>query len=121
MTTFFTSHATRNAIDAEPDHRPERDVAERVLIEPLGQRDREHVDDATETLVRVLVHLDTDIGGDPDDVCALAMLLGWPDVEIVGHHDDTRGGGAARGLRARGAAACGASRTSPSPRARSTR
>jgi hypothetical protein len=27
----------------------------------------------------VLVHLDTDIGGDPDDVCALAMLLGWPD------------------------------------------
>ena len=32
----------------------------------------------------MLVHLDTDIGGDPDDVCALAMLLGWPDVEIVG-------------------------------------
>jgi len=32
----------------------------------------------------VLVHLDTDIGGDPDDVCALAMLLGWPDVEIAG-------------------------------------
>jgi purine nucleosidase len=32
----------------------------------------------------VLVHLDTDIGGDPDDVCALAMLLGWPDVEITG-------------------------------------
>lgn len=32
----------------------------------------------------MLVHLDTDIGGDPDDVCALAMLLGWPDVEITG-------------------------------------
>jgi inosine-uridine nucleoside N-ribohydrolase len=32
----------------------------------------------------VLVHLDTDIGGDPDDVCALAMLLGWPGVEIIG-------------------------------------
>ncbi len=32
----------------------------------------------------MLVHLDTDIGGDPDDVCALAMLLGWPDVEIAG-------------------------------------
>jgi inosine-uridine nucleoside N-ribohydrolase len=32
----------------------------------------------------VLVHLDTDLGGDPDDVCALAMLLGWPAVEIAG-------------------------------------
>jgi inosine-uridine nucleoside N-ribohydrolase len=30
------------------------------------------------------VHIDTDFGGDPDDACALAMLLGWPDVEIVG-------------------------------------
>lgn len=30
------------------------------------------------------VHLDTDLGGDPDDACALVMLLGWPDVEIVG-------------------------------------
>jgi len=30
------------------------------------------------------VHLDTDFGGDPDDACALTMLLGWPDVEIVG-------------------------------------
>ncbi len=25
-----------------------------------------------------LVHLDTDLGGDPDDVAALALLLGWP-------------------------------------------
>ncbi|HMM41653.1 MAG TPA: nucleoside hydrolase [Thermomicrobiales bacterium] len=32
----------------------------------------------------MLVHLDTDLGGDPDDVCALAMLLGWPGVEITG-------------------------------------
>jgi purine nucleosidase len=32
----------------------------------------------------VRVHLDTDLGGDPDDACALAMLLGWPDVEVVG-------------------------------------
>jgi inosine-uridine nucleoside N-ribohydrolase len=31
----------------------------------------------------VQVHLDTDFGGDPDDACALAMLLGWPGVEIV--------------------------------------
>jgi purine nucleosidase len=32
----------------------------------------------------VRVHLDTDLGSDTDDACALAMLLGWPDVEIVG-------------------------------------
>ncbi len=30
------------------------------------------------------VHLDTDIGGDIDDMCALAMLLKWPDLEITG-------------------------------------
>lgn len=29
------------------------------------------------------VHLDTDFAGDPDDACALAMLLGWPDLEIT--------------------------------------
>ena len=32
----------------------------------------------------MLVHLDTDLGGDPDDACALAMLLGWPGVELTG-------------------------------------
>ncbi|GMR18930.1 MAG: hypothetical protein BMS9Abin34_052 [Patescibacteria group bacterium] len=32
----------------------------------------------------VKVHLDTDLGGDPDDLCALALLLRWPDVEITG-------------------------------------
>jgi purine nucleosidase len=32
----------------------------------------------------VRVHLDTDIGGDPDDACALAMLLGWPGLDLVG-------------------------------------
>ncbi|MDQ4099786.1 MAG: nucleoside hydrolase [Chloroflexota bacterium] len=32
----------------------------------------------------MLIHLDTDFGGDTDDACALAMLLGWPEVEIVG-------------------------------------
>jgi len=31
----------------------------------------------------VRIHLDTDIGGDPDDACALAMLLGWPGVEVT--------------------------------------
>jgi inosine-uridine nucleoside N-ribohydrolase len=32
----------------------------------------------------VKVHLDTDFAGDTDDAAALAMLLGWPDVELVG-------------------------------------
>lgn len=30
------------------------------------------------------VHVDTDLGGDTDDLCALAYLLGRPDVELVG-------------------------------------
>jgi purine nucleosidase len=30
------------------------------------------------------VHLDTDFGGDTDDACALAYLLGCPDVELTG-------------------------------------
>jgi purine nucleosidase len=30
------------------------------------------------------IHLDTDIGGDMDDLCALAILLKWPDLEITG-------------------------------------
>jgi purine nucleosidase len=30
------------------------------------------------------IHLDTDIGGDTDDLCALALLLGLPDVELTG-------------------------------------
>lgn len=30
------------------------------------------------------MHLDTDLGGDTDDACALAMLLGWPGVEVAG-------------------------------------
>jgi purine nucleosidase len=32
----------------------------------------------------VRIHLDTDAGSDTDDLCALAMLLGWPDVEVAG-------------------------------------
>ena len=31
-----------------------------------------------------ILHLDTDLGGDPDDVCALALLLGLDDVGLVG-------------------------------------
>jgi purine nucleosidase len=30
------------------------------------------------------IHLDTDLGGDTDDACALAMLLGRPEAEITG-------------------------------------
>jgi inosine-uridine nucleoside N-ribohydrolase len=45
----------------------------------------------------VRIHLDTDIGGDTDDACALAMLLGMPDVELVGvttvHDPDDRRAG----------------------------
>jgi len=32
----------------------------------------------------VRVHLDTDFAGNPDDACAVAMVLGWPEVEITG-------------------------------------
>jgi len=32
----------------------------------------------------VKLHLDTDLGGDIDDLCALALLLTWPGVEITG-------------------------------------
>src|ERR1700749_4780819 len=30
------------------------------------------------------LHIDTDIGGDIDDLCALALALRWPNVELVG-------------------------------------
>jgi inosine-uridine nucleoside N-ribohydrolase len=30
------------------------------------------------------IHLDTDLGGDIDDLCALAMLLRWIDLELTG-------------------------------------
>jgi len=32
----------------------------------------------------VKIHLDTDLGGDIDDLCALAMLLNWPGIELIG-------------------------------------
>jgi purine nucleosidase len=32
----------------------------------------------------IKIHLDTDLGGDIDDLCALAMLLRRPEVEVVG-------------------------------------
>jgi purine nucleosidase len=30
------------------------------------------------------IHLDTDLGSDIDDLCALAILLRWPGVELTG-------------------------------------
>jgi purine nucleosidase len=30
------------------------------------------------------LHLDTDLGGDIDDLCALAMVLNWPQVRLLG-------------------------------------
>lgn len=43
------------------------------------------------------LHIDTDLGGDIDDLCALAMVLNWPDVELlavttVGEHQGKRAG-----------------------------
>src|SRR5579862_4480746 len=32
----------------------------------------------------VKIHLDTDLGGDLDDLCALALLLRWPEIELTG-------------------------------------
>jgi inosine-uridine nucleoside N-ribohydrolase len=32
----------------------------------------------------VRLHVDTDIGGDIDDLCALALVLKWPGAELVG-------------------------------------
>ena len=39
------------------------------------------------------IHLDTDLGSDTDDLCALAMLLGWEDVDLVGITTNTDPGG----------------------------
>jgi purine nucleosidase len=41
----------------------------------------------------VRLHLDTDIGSDMDDLCALAMLLRWPDVELMGITTSAEEGG----------------------------
>jgi inosine-uridine nucleoside N-ribohydrolase len=39
------------------------------------------------------IHLDTDLGSDTDDLCALAMLLGWPGTELIGVTTSTDPGG----------------------------
>jgi len=44
------------------------------------------------------IHLDTDLGSDTDDLCALALLLGWPGVELVGVTTNTDPGGRRAGF-----------------------
>jgi inosine-uridine nucleoside N-ribohydrolase len=44
------------------------------------------------------IHLDTDLGSDTDDLCALAMLLGWPGVEVTGVTTSTDPGGRRAGM-----------------------
>src|SRR5688572_19925940 len=44
------------------------------------------------------IHLDTDLGSDTDDLCALAMALGWPDAELVGVTTSTDPGGLRAGF-----------------------
>jgi inosine-uridine nucleoside N-ribohydrolase len=39
------------------------------------------------------LHLDTDIGGDIDDLCALAMILNWPGVELLAVTTNSDDGG----------------------------
>jgi purine nucleosidase len=46
------------------------------------------------------IHLDTDLGSDTDDLCALAMLLGWPGAEITGVTTNTDPGGLRAGMTA---------------------
>jgi inosine-uridine nucleoside N-ribohydrolase len=45
----------------------------------------------------VKIHFDTDLGGDIDDLCALALLLARPDVEITGITTVGEEGGRRRG------------------------
>jgi inosine-uridine nucleoside N-ribohydrolase len=45
-------------------------------------------------------HLDTDLGSDADDLCALAMLLGWPATAVTGVTTTTDPGGRRAGMAA---------------------
>jgi purine nucleosidase len=44
------------------------------------------------------IHLDTDLGGDIDDLCALALLLRWPGVELTGVTTCAEAGGKRAGF-----------------------
>ena len=56
-----------------------------------------------------LVHLDTDLGSDTDDLCALAMLLGWPGTTVTGVTTCTDPGGLRAGMTAYALALAGRS------------
>jgi inosine-uridine nucleoside N-ribohydrolase len=49
-------------------------------------------------MVSHTVHVDTDLGSDTDDLCALAMLLGWEGAELVGVTTNTDPGGIRAGF-----------------------
>jgi len=58
---------------------------------------------------KTLLHLDTDLGGDIDDLCALALVLAWPDADLlavttVADHQGRRAGYARYALRLAGRA-----------------
>jgi purine nucleosidase len=53
------------------------------------------------------VHLDTDLGSDTDDLCALAMLLGWPGAEVTAVTTNTDPGGLRAGMTAHALALAG--------------
>jgi inosine-uridine nucleoside N-ribohydrolase len=53
-----------------------------VPADPPGHRVTESRSARVSSPARI--HLDTDIGSDTDDLCALAMLIGWPGVELAG-------------------------------------
>jgi purine nucleosidase len=55
------------------------------------------------------VHLDTDLGSDTDDLCALAMLLGWPGAELTGVTTVTDPGGLRAAMTAYGLGLAGRS------------
>ncbi|MHB1317479.1 MAG: nucleoside hydrolase [Anaerolineae bacterium] len=46
-----------------------------------------------EVMAMVQIHLDTDLGGDIDDLCALAMLLNWPGAELLAVTSNSDDGG----------------------------
>ena len=57
-------------------------------------------DPAGHGLTGTRVHLDTDLGSDTDDLCALAMLLGWPETTVTGVTTSTDPGGRRAGMTA---------------------
>ncbi len=67
---------------------PERGRAEKSFARVSPRCDtapsRDRPARRTHAGVLMRLHLDTDFAGDTDDACALAMLLGWDDVEVVG-------------------------------------